>query len=187
MGDRHACRAQHGISVAQIYRALNNPLIDRMIARFRGDRGEFIPKGAVAARRPAGVAHRIRGPATPTRSRTLPAVASSIADTRWKCGRQFLWRGGSLNGRLTTPIGGGPATARLTRREDRSAQPGCGPENLVIGRPLEGNSSVRLPATCVCRQNWLPRRIKRADCGPQGPGDLGNVGLSRLSTGRRRG
>jgi hypothetical protein len=28
-------------------------------------------------------------------------------------------RGGSLNGRLTTPIGGGPATARLTRREDR--------------------------------------------------------------------
>jgi hypothetical protein len=25
-----------------------------------------------------------------------------------------------LNGRLTTPIGGGPETARLTRREDRS-------------------------------------------------------------------
>src|SRR6516165_2995318 len=42
--------AQHGISVAQIYRALNNPLLDRMIARFRGDRGEFIPKGAIAAR-----------------------------------------------------------------------------------------------------------------------------------------
>ena len=41
--------AQHGISVAQIYRALNNPLLDRMIARFRGDRGEFIPKGAIAA------------------------------------------------------------------------------------------------------------------------------------------
>ena len=91
--------------------------------------------------------------------------------------------GSSLNGRLTTPIGGGPETARLTRREDRSAQPGCGPENLVIGRPLEGNSSVRLPATCVCRRNWLPRRIKRADCGPHGPGDLGNVGLSRLSKG----
>jgi KDO2-lipid IV(A) lauroyltransferase len=43
--------AQHGISVAQIYRALNNPLMDRMIARFRGDCGEFIPKGAIAARR----------------------------------------------------------------------------------------------------------------------------------------
>ncbi len=42
--------AQHGISVAQIYRAANNPLMDRMIARFRGDQGEFIPKGAVAAR-----------------------------------------------------------------------------------------------------------------------------------------
>jgi Kdo2-lipid IVA lauroyltransferase/acyltransferase len=41
---------QYGISVAQIYRTLNNPLMDRMIARFRGDRGEFIPKGAIAAR-----------------------------------------------------------------------------------------------------------------------------------------
>jgi nucleoid DNA-binding protein len=42
---------QHGISVAQIYRAGNNPLLDRMIARFRGDAGELIPKGTVAARR----------------------------------------------------------------------------------------------------------------------------------------
>jgi Kdo2-lipid IVA lauroyltransferase/acyltransferase len=42
---------QYGISVAQIYRAANNPLMDRMIARFRGDSGEFIPKGAIAARR----------------------------------------------------------------------------------------------------------------------------------------
>ena len=43
--------AQYGISVAEIYRAANNPLMDRMIARFRGDGVEFIPKGAVAARR----------------------------------------------------------------------------------------------------------------------------------------
>jgi KDO2-lipid IV(A) lauroyltransferase len=42
---------QHGISVAQIYRAGNNPLLDRMITRFRGDEGELIPKGRVAARR----------------------------------------------------------------------------------------------------------------------------------------
>src|SRR5215469_15990204 len=42
---------QCGLSVAQIYRAANTPLVDRMIARFRGDRAEFIPKGAVAARR----------------------------------------------------------------------------------------------------------------------------------------
>lgn len=41
---------QYGIPVAQIYRTANNPLMDRMIARFRGDRGEFIPKGAIAAR-----------------------------------------------------------------------------------------------------------------------------------------
>jgi KDO2-lipid IV(A) lauroyltransferase len=42
---------QYGISVAPIYRAANNPLLDRMIARFRGDGGELIPKGTVAARR----------------------------------------------------------------------------------------------------------------------------------------
>lgn len=42
---------QYGISVAQIYRAGNNPLLDRMIARFRGDEAELIPKGTVAARR----------------------------------------------------------------------------------------------------------------------------------------
>ena len=42
---------QYGIPVAQIYRAANNPLVDRMITRFRGDAGELIPKGAVAARR----------------------------------------------------------------------------------------------------------------------------------------
>ena len=41
---------QYGTPVAQIYRAANNPLVDRMIARFRGDRAEFIPKGTVAAR-----------------------------------------------------------------------------------------------------------------------------------------
>ena len=42
---------QYGIDVAQIYRALNNPLVDRMIARYRGAGSEFIPKGAVASRR----------------------------------------------------------------------------------------------------------------------------------------
>jgi Kdo2-lipid IVA lauroyltransferase/acyltransferase len=42
---------QYGIPVTQIYRAPNNPLIDRLLARFRGDRGEYIPKGAAGARR----------------------------------------------------------------------------------------------------------------------------------------
>jgi len=42
---------QKGIDVAQIYRAANNPLVDRMIARFRGTASEFIPKGRVASRR----------------------------------------------------------------------------------------------------------------------------------------
>jgi KDO2-lipid IV(A) lauroyltransferase len=47
---------QHGISVAQIYRAANNPLLDRMIARVRGDGGELIPKrGDRRAARDRGV------------------------------------------------------------------------------------------------------------------------------------
>jgi KDO2-lipid IV(A) lauroyltransferase len=49
---------QYGIEVAQIYRAANNPLIDRMITRFRGIGGELIPKGTVAARRAIAVLHR---------------------------------------------------------------------------------------------------------------------------------
>ena len=49
---------QYGISVAQIYRAANNPMVDRMITRFRGGGGELIPKGAVAARRAIAVLRR---------------------------------------------------------------------------------------------------------------------------------
>src|SRR5262245_49449231 len=49
---------QYGITVAQIYRAANNPLVDRMITRFRGTGGELIPKGTVAARRALAVLRR---------------------------------------------------------------------------------------------------------------------------------
>jgi KDO2-lipid IV(A) lauroyltransferase len=49
---------QYGITVAQIYRAANNPLVDRMITRFRGEAGELIPKGTVAARRAITVLRR---------------------------------------------------------------------------------------------------------------------------------
>ena len=49
---------QYGIDVAQIYRAANNPLVDRMIARFRGGRSEFIPKGRVASRRAVAALRR---------------------------------------------------------------------------------------------------------------------------------
>ena len=49
---------QYGIDVAQIYRAANNPLIDRMVAQFRGERGEFIAKGRVASRRALAVLRR---------------------------------------------------------------------------------------------------------------------------------
>jgi KDO2-lipid IV(A) lauroyltransferase len=49
---------QCGAPVAQIYRAANNPLVDRMIRRFRGAGGELIPKGAIAARRAIAVLRR---------------------------------------------------------------------------------------------------------------------------------
>jgi KDO2-lipid IV(A) lauroyltransferase len=50
--------AQSGADVAQVYRTANNPLVDRMIRRWRGSRGEFIPKEAVGRR---GVAALRRG------------------------------------------------------------------------------------------------------------------------------
>jgi Kdo2-lipid IVA lauroyltransferase/acyltransferase len=49
---------QYGITVTQIYRAPNNPLVDRLITRFRGDRDEYIPKGATAARRAYAALYR---------------------------------------------------------------------------------------------------------------------------------
>jgi KDO2-lipid IV(A) lauroyltransferase len=49
---------QYGLDIAQIYRAANNPLVDRMIARLRGGRGELIPKGAVASRRAVAALRR---------------------------------------------------------------------------------------------------------------------------------
>jgi KDO2-lipid IV(A) lauroyltransferase len=49
---------QYGIDIAQIYRAANNPLIDRMIARMRGGNGELIAKGAVASRRAVAALRR---------------------------------------------------------------------------------------------------------------------------------
>src|SRR5205814_1253721 len=44
--------------LAQIYRAANNPLIDRMIARLRGGKSELIPKGAIASRRAVAALRR---------------------------------------------------------------------------------------------------------------------------------
>ncbi len=49
---------QYGIDVAQIYRAANNPIVDRMVARLRGNQGELIPKGAVASRRAVAALRR---------------------------------------------------------------------------------------------------------------------------------
>ena len=42
---------RYGVRVIQIYRAANNPLVARLISRFRGDRGEYVPKGSAGARR----------------------------------------------------------------------------------------------------------------------------------------
>ncbi|HTV45882.1 MAG TPA: lauroyl acyltransferase [Stellaceae bacterium] len=50
--------AQYGLPITQIYRAANNPLVDQLIGRFRDDRGEYIAKGAAAARRAFAVLSR---------------------------------------------------------------------------------------------------------------------------------
>ena len=49
---------QYELEIAQIYRAANNPLVDAMLARLRGDLGELIPKGAVASRRAVAALRR---------------------------------------------------------------------------------------------------------------------------------
>jgi KDO2-lipid IV(A) lauroyltransferase len=49
---------QYGIDIAQIYRAANNPLVDRLVARLRGELGELIPKGALGSRRAVAALRR---------------------------------------------------------------------------------------------------------------------------------
>jgi KDO2-lipid IV(A) lauroyltransferase len=49
---------QYGIDIAQIYRAANNPLVDGMASRLRGQQGELIPKGAIASRRAVAALRR---------------------------------------------------------------------------------------------------------------------------------
>jgi KDO2-lipid IV(A) lauroyltransferase len=49
---------QYGLDIAQIYRAANNPLADRMASRLRGQQGELIPKGAIASRRAVAALRR---------------------------------------------------------------------------------------------------------------------------------
>lgn len=42
--------AQSGLAIRQIYRAANNPRVDRLVARLRGEGAALIPKGRIAAR-----------------------------------------------------------------------------------------------------------------------------------------
>jgi Kdo2-lipid IVA lauroyltransferase/acyltransferase len=55
---QYGLTAAQSYQVTQIYRAPNNPLVDRLIARCRGDRGEYVPKGAAAARRAFAALYR---------------------------------------------------------------------------------------------------------------------------------
>jgi KDO2-lipid IV(A) lauroyltransferase len=50
--------SQYGLDIAQIYRAPNNPLIDRIVARLRGGGSELIPKGVIASRRAVAALRR---------------------------------------------------------------------------------------------------------------------------------
>jgi hypothetical protein len=81
----------------------------------------------------------------------VPQCALSSPTARpWSRPPYLAVSGGALNGHLTTPIGGRPATPRLTRREDRSAQLGRGPEDLVIGRQRTIGFLTGSAASAVC-------------------------------------
>jgi KDO2-lipid IV(A) lauroyltransferase len=43
--------SQAGFAIANVYRAPNNPIVDRLLTRMRGGDAMLIPKGRVAARR----------------------------------------------------------------------------------------------------------------------------------------
>ena len=74
---------------------------------------------------------------------------SSPTERLWSRPRDLAVSGGALNGHLTTPIGGRPATPRLTRREDRSAQLGRGPEDL--GNRAAANYRFPNRLSLICR------------------------------------
>ena len=104
---------QYGVDVAQIYRAANNPLVDRLIARLRGDGGEFIPKGAVASRR--AVARSRRG-----------AHLTLLVDQKMNDGIPVPFFGRTA---MTAP-GAGLAGAALRLR--RAAGPGRAPRRRAF-------------------------------------------------------
>ena len=74
---------------------------------------------------------------------------SSPTERPWSRPPDLAVSGGALNGHLTTPIGGRPATLRLTRREDRSAQLGRGPEDL--GNRVAANYRFPNRLSLICR------------------------------------
>ena len=131
--------AQYGAPVTQVYRAANNPLIARLISRFRGDRGEYIPKGSAGARRALAALARgehltlladqkmndgIPAPFFGRKAMTAPALASLAL--RFDCDvlPARVERIGGAHFRLTVfpplplPRGGGQqaAVAELTAR-----------------------------------------------------------------------
>jgi KDO2-lipid IV(A) lauroyltransferase len=122
---------QHGISVAQIYRAANNSLMDRMIARFRGDHGELIPKGAIGARRAIEALHR-------------GANLSLLADQKMNDGIPVPFFGG--------PAMTAPALAVLALRFDCDVLP------LRVERHDGAPSGSRFSRRCLCRAaaNLMP-------------------------------
>ena len=138
---------QYGISVAQIYRAANNPLVDRMIARFRGDAGELIPKGAVAARRAIAVLRR-------------GAHLTMLADQKMNDGIPVPFFG--------RPAMTAPALASLALRF--RLRRAAGPGRAAARRAFPAD---RFPASALAAQRRPSRRCRRPDgAGQRDPGGL---------------
>ena len=85
----------------------------------------------------------VRGAPSNGRPYRNQCALSSPTARAWSRPPDLAVSGGALNGHLTTPIGGRPATPRLTRREDRSAHPTIGIREQIaaVVKPRWSNSS----------------------------------------------
>src|SRR5579883_3262385 len=139
---------QYGLRVANIYRALNNRYVDRLIARLRGGAGEYVPKGEAGAGAGAvRAALRLRRHPRPGRApsrRPLPPhrlpAARGAAQRRPRRRRRRAAGGGQPHPRrldprapramaVAAPPLAGLSPACLARK--RSRRPGGGPGRMT--------------------------------------------------------
>ncbi|HEY1797608.1 MAG TPA: lauroyl acyltransferase [Stellaceae bacterium] len=136
---------QYGLPVALIYRALNNPLVDAMLARMRGGSGELMPKGAIASR----------------------GAIAALHDKK----HLLLLVDQKLNGGIPVPFFGreamtAPALARLAQRFDTVVLPtqiervGGARFRLTVHPPLDvsGDAAAVMARVNAELEDWIRAR-----------------------------